>query len=366
MSVDGERVELQLFTTLNCNMNCKYCSEGVGDVRNSQNEIQYTINHLDLFVKKHFSDKEIVVTFYGGEPLLNIEYIEEVMGSFPLWRYQLQTNGTMLDKLDISILKNLDNILISIDGDQESTDKYRGEGTHQKVMTNVGKIKNNTDAYLTARCTWTTPRVENILHLACMFDYVYFQFPHTEWIYTDKYVKDMKLALSLLVDIFMSTQYLNVVPLMAFVRNMLFPSRAKELYSGKTQCRVSSHLVNVLPDGVITSCPDYAYNKKMTHGSVIDNHFESNPLQYSDSFPCKKCRAYDVCRVNCVKGFHQCFVDVDEHYKETVLDISCLLIQHIYDSFKSRDLISWWVGLSTRYKREILNCPIYEYVEVMP
>jgi len=364
--IDGERVELQLFTTLNCNMSCKYCSEGVGNIRNSQSEIKYNLNQLEEFVDTHFKDKEIIVTFYGGEPLLNMDYMKDVVERFPLWRYQLQTNATLLSRLDMSILTRLDNILISIDGDQDSTDEYRGKGTYQRVISNVEKIKYHTDSYLTARSTWATPKAENILLLEHLFDYVYFQFPHTEWVYTEQYIRDLKLALDELVEKFFLAGYLNIIPLMAFARNILFPSRAKELYSGKTQCRASSHLVNILPDGTITSCPDYAYKKKMTHGSVIKNEFQKSPLQYSDVFPCKECRAYDVCRINCVKGFHQCYIETDEHYKETVLDISCLMIQHLYDVFTSRDLAKWWDNLPLLDRREILNCPIYEYVEVMP
>lgn len=33
----GDRVELQLLTTLKCNLKCTYCSLGVGDVLGSQN-----------------------------------------------------------------------------------------------------------------------------------------------------------------------------------------------------------------------------------------------------------------------------------------------------------------------------------------
>jgi len=363
--VNGERVELQLFTTLECNKQCKYCSEEVGNVRNSQNEISYTIDQLDLFVKTHFQDKEIIVTFYGGEPLINMKFIEDIIDRFPLWRYQLQTNGTLLDKLKPSVLGQLDSILISIDGDEKSTDEYRGKGTYENVITNTDYIRDKTQAYLTARVTWAAPQAD-ILHLSSLFDYVYFQFPHTGWLYTPEHVRDMKSALTFLVDEFMSKGYMNIIPLMGFVRNILFPSRAKELYSGKTQCRVSSHLFNILPDGTITSCPDYVYNKKMNHGSVIENKCEKSPLQYSDLFPCKKCIAFDVCRMNCIKGLHQCFIEGDTYYKETALDASCSMIRHMYRLFTEYDLVKWYTSLSMDYRRELLNCPIYEYVEIMP
>ena len=51
----GTRVELQLLTTLTCNLKCTYCSLGVGDMVGSQGEVSYTTEALDAFIKKHLS-----------------------------------------------------------------------------------------------------------------------------------------------------------------------------------------------------------------------------------------------------------------------------------------------------------------------
>ena len=67
----GGRVELQLLTTLKCNLKCSYCSLGVGDVLGSQVHVEYDIDQLVAFVDKHLQGKEVYVTFYGGEPTLN-------------------------------------------------------------------------------------------------------------------------------------------------------------------------------------------------------------------------------------------------------------------------------------------------------
>lgn len=39
----GNRVELQLLTTLKCNLKCSYCSLGVGDVLGSQVHVEYSM-----------------------------------------------------------------------------------------------------------------------------------------------------------------------------------------------------------------------------------------------------------------------------------------------------------------------------------
>src|SRR3990170_1090961 len=86
--VTGNRVELQLLTTLKCNLKCTYCSLGVGEVLGSQTELKYDIDQLAAFVEKHLAGKEIYVTFYGGEPTLNQKMMQQVMRRFPEFRYQ--------------------------------------------------------------------------------------------------------------------------------------------------------------------------------------------------------------------------------------------------------------------------------------
>ena len=79
----GGRVELQLLTTLKCNLKCTYCSLGVGEVLGSQTEIKYNIGQLAAFVDRHLHGKEVYVTFYGGEPTLNQTMMQAVMRRFP-------------------------------------------------------------------------------------------------------------------------------------------------------------------------------------------------------------------------------------------------------------------------------------------
>ena len=137
----GGRVELQLLTTLKCNLKCSYCSLGVGDVLGSQQHVAYDIDALEAFVDKQLAGKEVYVTFYGGEPTLNLEFMSAVMRRFPLFRFQLQTNGTLLDNLPDWLLARLSNVLISIDGGQSTTDRYRGRGIYAQVLKNLAKVR---------------------------------------------------------------------------------------------------------------------------------------------------------------------------------------------------------------------------------
>mgnify|MGYP001614922968 CR=1 FL=1 len=82
-AITGNRVELQLLTTLKCNLKCSYCSLGVGDVLRSQKHATYTAGQLEAFVRTHLGGKEVYFTLYGGEPTLNIKFVLDLMARFP-------------------------------------------------------------------------------------------------------------------------------------------------------------------------------------------------------------------------------------------------------------------------------------------
>ena len=126
--VVGNRVEVQVLTTLKCNLRCSYCSLGVGDVLGSQKKVRYSVDQLAAFLERHLSDKEVYFTLYGGEPTLNLAFGRQLMERFPNSRFNMQTNGTLLHRVPDEMLRRLSNILVSVDGGEAVTDRFRGKG----------------------------------------------------------------------------------------------------------------------------------------------------------------------------------------------------------------------------------------------
>ncbi len=136
-----------------CNSECRYCySKSCDDFGNDLSKkfeidftmpptVQYGVNELKEFVDR--GEGKHVLTFYGGEPLMHIDKIKEIMDAVPNVRYMMQTNGKLLDKLPSEYLNRFDVVLVSLDGDKEITDFNRGVGTYDKVMANVKLIKEN-------------------------------------------------------------------------------------------------------------------------------------------------------------------------------------------------------------------------------
>ena len=204
----GSRVELQLLTTLKCNLKCTYCSLGVGEVLGSQTELKYDIDQLARFIDTQLAGKEIYVTFYGGEPTLNVGMMKDVMQRFPEFRYQLQTNGTLLDNLPDWMLARFSNVLVSIDGGEEITDGYRGRGIWRQVIRNLNHVHERVGGTITARITWGNPDTsfEELDELATAveaFDYLYWQFVADE-MYAGDSIDRRKAVLVKLIDKFFS------------------------------------------------------------------------------------------------------------------------------------------------------------------
>lgn len=365
----GSRAELQLLTTLKCNLKCSYCSISEGEVLGSQGHVSYSLDALDAFIARHLAEKEVYVTFYGGEPTLNLPFMREVMRRYPAFRFQLQTNGTLLDNLPDDVLGNLSNVLVSVDGGERVTDGYRGRGIYRQVLRNLDAVRGRLAGTVTARMTWNDPgtRFEEFDELAGRFDYVYFQFVAGE-AYDPDSVDTRKAVLDRLVARFFAEtdRVYPIIPVMGTVRNMVLPGRAGELYHGLTQCRVSTHLINVMPDGKIFPCPDLMHVPEMQQGDLAGNWLRPSPLQPSAEMPCEDCEAFRFCRRNCMKNLWLAYVRKDERYRREVTEPICELVRHLGRAVARHDPGNWYARLPLAAKKQLRDCEVYEYVEIMP
>jgi MoaA/NifB/PqqE/SkfB family radical SAM enzyme len=138
--------------TSDCNLQCKYCfgeslddfDEEFGDDievdYNLPRNLNYDLSQLDRFARQ---DPECVLTFYGGEPLMQIDKLRQIMDKVQPKHYMMQTNGLLLHKLEPRYVNRFHTLLVSIDGEEALTDHYRGAGTYRNVIDNLKLIKQN-------------------------------------------------------------------------------------------------------------------------------------------------------------------------------------------------------------------------------
>ncbi len=147
-----------------CNLNCYYCSYGnlYGNYDKRESKyikletgiefINYIVKNVENSVNK-LKTKQVYISFYGGEPLLNFTFIKGiVLHCKQLKTYNLDfvftmtTNGLLLNKHIDFLVENNFKILISLDGDKMSN-SYRklhnGNNSFDLLINNVNDIKKN-------------------------------------------------------------------------------------------------------------------------------------------------------------------------------------------------------------------------------
>ncbi len=130
-------MQYHIVLTERCNLRCSYCG-GTRHVEGIPLEITYDVGELKHFILR---DHEAIIGFYGGEPLLALDKMYEIMDRVPAKAFTLQTNATHLDEVNPSYLRRLDAILVSIDGGREVTDANRYEGVYDTVIKNCQNIR---------------------------------------------------------------------------------------------------------------------------------------------------------------------------------------------------------------------------------
>lgn len=153
--------------TEQCNLDCKYCTYGElynnYDPRNNRNlDYEMARDFLDSFISMKNSylnksfKKKTRINFYGGEPLMNIKLIKQIVEFVKekevreLFDFGMTTNGTYLKKhIDYLVEEGFD-LVVSLDGDAECN-SYRifknGEPTFNTVLENLVYVKINYPNY---------------------------------------------------------------------------------------------------------------------------------------------------------------------------------------------------------------------------
>lgn len=153
----NKSLSIKLVMNLDCNLACKYCFEGKR--KGSHYMTKRTACDFVGFVKKTIrrrkNIKEILITYYGGEPLLSRELvvsISERLKSFAEKRglglkLYLTTNGTLLTRETVKRLKplGLKEALVTLDGPSEIHDVFRpfksGRGSFDAIVKNLEEVR---------------------------------------------------------------------------------------------------------------------------------------------------------------------------------------------------------------------------------
>ncbi len=151
--------QLVFEVTDKCNLNCKYCTYSdlynkAYDQRDGKDmpfhKVKLIIDYVFNLWKDNYSngaDREVTISFYGGEPLINITLIKQIIDYINNLEkvgrhffYAMTTNAMLLDKYMDYLVEKEFQLLISLDGN-EFAQSYRvdhtGKNSFEKVFQNV-------------------------------------------------------------------------------------------------------------------------------------------------------------------------------------------------------------------------------------
>ncbi|SHH66210.1 uncharacterized protein SAMN02745135_01570 [Caloranaerobacter azorensis DSM 13643] len=139
---------IKIHVSNTCNLACKYCYANQGNY-GSQDKImtRTTAKRISDIIISKFSNISNI-TFFGGEPLLGIDAIEEICKNLSEKNiaYNIITNLTLIDDKVIEVLNKYNiKITVSVDGPKEINDFNRvfknGKGTYDVIAKNINILQ---------------------------------------------------------------------------------------------------------------------------------------------------------------------------------------------------------------------------------
>ncbi len=329
---------------------------------------------LELLQKFCLKDPDCVLTFYGGEPLLQADKLRQIMDKVKPKHYMIQTNGLLLDKLGSEYVNRLHTILVSIDGEEVLTDYYRGKGTFQKVIENLKLIRNNGfSGELIARMTvMEQTDVEKQVRWLLANDDFSFTSVHwqlnagfwgndyqrrnfEEWS-KHSYIPGVKRLASFWVDQMEATGVvLKIYPLLGIANSLLHNEKDALMRCGGGWINYA-----IQTDGYIIPCPTMWGMKKYYLGHIAN----ANPLELPKLFvneqPCTGCPILGLCGGRCL------YTNITKRWKDEDYSKVCYTVDRLIEAVGAEVPRIWRLIKDGKLKLADFDYLKYNGCEIIP
>ncbi len=175
---DSSYMNVTILSTFKCNLDCVYCYEE--DRKRACSMDEQTTRNVIEWIKHKVEEAELDtlnITFYGGEPLLNVECIEHISNDLFPWLEErgielgarIITNGVLLTKKMTRRLVEcgIQSATVTLDGRARAHDAKRpfpgGAGTFDMIIHNLLDIRGEIDVNVT--CNFDETNFESAVSL---------------------------------------------------------------------------------------------------------------------------------------------------------------------------------------------------------
>lgn len=335
-----------------CNLRCKYCFADTGEYHMRSRTMltaETGKRALDWLVAHSGKRRNLEVDFFGGEPLMNVPVIKEVVAygrelektHDKHFKFTTTTNAlNMTDDVMDFLNREMDNVVISIDGRKEVHDRMRptpnGKGSYDLIIDKAKKFvdkRGQKQYYL--RGTYTHYNLDfasDVLHLADLG----FQQLSIEPVVTDpaKPYAIQEADLPTIYDEYerLGREYIDRrrddSRWFNFFHFMVDLTGGPCLKKRLTGCGSGNEYVAVTPEGDIYPCHQFVGREGYRMGSVLDDSFDRDiQKQFQANHvlakeKCSKCWARFYCSGGCAANAQAFNGDISKPY-----DMECKLEQ---------------------------------------
>ncbi|HAS92947.1 MAG TPA: thioether cross-link-forming SCIFF peptide maturase [Clostridiales bacterium] len=314
--------------THDCNLRCEYCFASQGTYKGEKAFLSFETGKkaFDYLVKNSGNRKNLEVDFFGGEPLMNFDAIKKLVDYGRSlekeynkhFRFTVTTNGVLLDeeKMDY-INKNMDNVVLSIDGRKETNDRMRKtinkKGSYDLIVDNYKKFISKRDSkdYF-ARGTYTSNNLdfsEDVKHMRELgFDKISVEpvvaKDEEKYALKKEHVDILKKEYEKLAEYYIES-YKSKDRRFQFFHFNIELEGGPCIYKRSIGCGAGTEYVAVTPSGDLYPCHQFVGNEEFIIGNVeegITNRALADKFKnvsVNDKPACRDCWAKYFCSGGC-------------------------------------------------------------------
>ena len=326
-----------------CNLACRYCFAGEGEYKGDRSLMSLEVGKkaLDFLVANSGNRRNLEVDFFGGEPLMNLDVVKELVAygrelektHDKHFRFTLTTNGVLLrDDVIEFANKEMDNIVLSIDGRKEVHDHMRpfknGKGSYDFILDKFKKVaesRNQQKYYV--RGTFTHYNLDFVKDVLSLADEGFEQIsvepvvagPEEPYAIREEDIPQIcegydELAKEMLKRKKEGRGF-------NFFHYMIDLSGGPCVYKRLSGCGSGTEYLAVTPWGDLYPCPQFVGEEEFCLGNVDDGIVN---IEMRDTFKlcnvyakeeCRNCFAKFYCSGGCAANAYHCHQDINKPYE---------------------------------------------------
>jgi uncharacterized protein len=308
---------LCLNITHDCNLRCKYCFADEGKYHGARKVMSAEVGKkaIDFVIKNSGPRTNIEVDLFGGEPLMAMKEIKEIVEyarskekeNNKNIRFTMTTNATLLSEEIMDYLnEEMVNIILSIDGRKEVNDnvriKHDGSGSFEAILPKIKEMVKRRDKNKThyVRGTFTHDNLDFYNDIMFLVNEGFKEISVEPVVLPDEH--NLALREEDLKEIFENYDqlYLEMLnrkkdDIFNFYHFNIDLQGGPCAYKRISGCGAGHEYVSVTPEGDIYPCHQFVGNKEFLMGNIFDEDKKMDS-KITDEF--KKAHLYSkpICR----------------------------------------------------------------------